>query len=109
MRGFPVGRHDDLIVTGGNKVWPQPVERILLAHPLVADVVVRGIPDDTWGSIVCAWIVPHERTATPTLDDLRTVVRAELSDVAAPRKLVVVDEIPRTALGKPIVGQLPGR
>ena len=103
------GRRDDLIVTGGNKVWPQPVERILLTHPLVADVVVRGIPDDTWGSIVCAWIVPHERTAAPTLDDLQTVVRAELSDVAAPRRLVVVDEIPRTALGKPIVGQLPER
>ena len=103
------GRRDDLIITGGSKVWPQPVERILLEHPLVADVVVRGAPDDTWGAIVCAWIVPRDRTAVPSLDDLRRVVRAVLSDVAAPRRLVVVDEIPRTALGKPIVAQLPTR
>lgn len=103
------GRRDDLIITGGSKVWPQPVERVLLAHPLVADVVVRGVADDTWGTIVCAWIVPRDRSAVPTLDDLRAVVRAELSDVAAPRRLVVVDEIPRTALGKAIVGKLPER
>jgi acyl-coenzyme A synthetase/AMP-(fatty) acid ligase len=45
----------------------------------------------------------------PSLDELRTAVRAELSDVAAPRRLIVVDEIPRTALGKPIVAQLPDR
>jgi O-succinylbenzoic acid--CoA ligase len=103
------GRRDDLIITGGSKVWPQPVERILLAHPLVADAVVRGIPDETWGSIVCAWIVPRNRTSVPSLDDVRTAVRADLSDVAAPRRLIVVDSIPRTALGKPIVGELPDR
>lgn len=103
------GRRDDLIVTGGSKVWPQPVERALLAHPLVADVVVRGVPDDTWGHIVCAWIVPRDRNSVPSLDDLRLAVRQELSDVAAPRRLVVVDRIPRTAIGKPIVGELPER
>lgn len=103
------GRRDDLIITGGSKVWPQPVERILLEHPLVADVVVRGTADDTWGAVVCAWIVPRDHAAVPSLDELRTAVRAELSDVAAPRRLIVVDEIPRTALGKPIVSQLPDR
>ncbi|MGA0064412.1 MAG: class I adenylate-forming enzyme family protein [Ilumatobacteraceae bacterium] len=101
------GRRDDLIITGGSKVWPHPVERLLLTHPQVADVVVRGLPDDTWGAVVCAWIVPRDHAHPPLLDSLRTTVRSELSEVAAPRRIIIVDEIPRTSLGKPIVADLP--
>lgn len=101
------GRRDDLIISGGSKVWPQPVEEVLRRHPLVADVVVRGVPDEEWGSIVCAWIVPMGTASPPTLASLRDAVRAELSDVAAPRRMVLLDAIPRSALGKPIVSELP--
>jgi len=101
------GRRDDLIITGGNKVWPHPVERLLLTHPQVADVVVRGVPDDTWGAVVCAWVVARDPEHPPLLDSLRTVVRNELSEVAAPRRIVIVDAIPRTSLGKPIIADLP--
>lgn len=101
------GRRDDLIITGGSKVWPQPVERTLAKHPKVADIVVRGVPDDEWGAVVCAWVVPHDPNDAPSLAELRNAVRGEMSDVAAPRQLVIVGEIPRTALGKPITTQLP--
>ncbi len=101
------GRRDDLIITGGNKVWPHVVETRLREHPLVADAVVRGVPDEEWGSIVCAWITPASATIVPTLEVLRNYVRETLASYYAPRKVNVVAAIPRTPLGKVIVTDLP--
>ena len=94
------GRLGDVVVTGGEKVWPTPVEEALRTHPGVADVAVAGRPDDEWGQRVVAWVVPHDAAAPPTLDTLRAHVRAALPAYAAPRELVLVAELPRTALGK---------
>lgn len=91
------GRMDEVIVTGGQKVWPQRVEAVLATHPDVTDVRVVGRPDPTWGSIVVAEVVV---TAPPTIDALRGLVEEELPAYMAPRELVIVDAIPRTALGK---------
>jgi O-succinylbenzoic acid--CoA ligase len=94
------GRANDLIISGGENVWPEPVERAIRRDPRVADVVVAGTPDPEWGQLVTAFVVPASDEA-PTLDDLRRVVREILPGYCAPRLLRLVDAIPTTALGKP--------
>lgn len=94
------GRADDLIVTGGENVWPAPVEAALGSHPKVRAVAVAGRPDPEWGSRVVALVEPADPSDPPTLDDLRAHVRATLPAYAAPKELVLVDALPRTALGK---------
>jgi O-succinylbenzoic acid--CoA ligase len=95
-----LGRRGDLIVTGGENVWPEPVERALEAHPAVAEAGVCGRPDPEWGHRVVAVVVPADPAAPPTLEDLRAVVRDHLPPWCAPRELVLADRLPRTALGK---------
>lgn len=95
-----VGRLDDLIITGGEKVVPEEVEALLRDHPLVADVAVAGIPDDEWGQRVAAAVVARGDVA-PTLEELREFVASRSAPFKAPRDLVIVDRIPRGPLGKP--------
>ena len=94
------GRKGDLIITGGENVWPEPVEAILREHPAVADVAVAGTPDDEWGQLVTAYVVPTDRHHPPHLDELRALVKERLAAFNAPRRVVVVAEVPRTALNK---------
>jgi O-succinylbenzoic acid--CoA ligase len=94
------GRADDLIVTGGENVWPAPVEAVLAGHPAVAEVAVVGRPDPAWGQRVVAVVVPTDPGHPPSLDDLRAHAVARLPRWAAPRELVLVDALARTALGK---------
>ena len=94
------GRLDDVIVTGGEKVWPDAVEAVLRRDPAVAEVAVAGRPDPEWGERVEAWVVPAPGAAAPGLDALRDRVRAELPAWCAPRAVQVVDALPRTPLGK---------
>ncbi|MBA3281243.1 MAG: AMP-binding protein [Acidimicrobiia bacterium] len=94
------GRADDLIVTGGENVWPEQVEAVLSVHPWVAEVAVIGRADPEWGQRVVAVVVPVDQAAPPSLEDLRDQVRTVLPAYAAPRELVVVDHLPRTGLGK---------
>ncbi|HEX9260440.1 MAG TPA: AMP-binding protein, partial [Acidimicrobiales bacterium] len=101
------GRRGDLIITGGENVWPDPVEEVLRADPAVADVVVAGRPDAEWGQTVVAYVVPVDASAPPSLEALRSVVKEVLPAFCAPRRLVLVDAIPRTALGKPRRADLP--
>jgi acyl-CoA synthetase (AMP-forming)/AMP-acid ligase II len=88
----------DVIVTGAEKVWPDSVERILIAHPNVADVAVWKLPDPEWGERVVAWVVPAGDA--PSLDELRTMVADGLAAWAAPKELILVEDLPRTAGGK---------
>ena len=102
------GRVDDLIITGGNKVWPRLVEQRLLEHPLVDEVVVRGVPDAQWGAAVCVWVRPTNAANAPTLEVLRGHVKETLASYYAPQRMVLVESIPRSALGKVLVSELPG-
>ncbi len=92
------GRIEDVITTGAEKVWPDVVERVLSAHPDVAEVAVWKRSDPEWGERVVAWIVPADDT--PSLDDLRKVVADTIAPWAAPKELVIVDDLPRTSSGK---------
>jgi O-succinylbenzoic acid--CoA ligase len=102
------GRLDDLIVTGGENVWPGDVEAALRSHPAVADCAVFGRPDPSWGQRVVAAVVPCDRGAPPTLESLRDHVGALLGRHQAPRELVLVETLPRTGLGKLQRGGLDG-
>ncbi|HEY6427110.1 MAG TPA: fatty acid--CoA ligase family protein [Acidimicrobiales bacterium] len=93
------GRIEDVITTGAEKVWPDVVERVLTAHPGVAEVAVWKRTDPEWGERVVAWVVPAD-DATPSLEQLRDMVAETLAPWAAPKQLVIVDDLPRTAAGK---------
>lgn len=90
-----VGRARDIIRTGGETVSPTEVEAVLRTCSGVADVAVVGIPDPRWGEIVCAVVVCADSDA-PTLDELRSACDGRLALFKLPRRLHLVDEIPRT-------------
>ncbi len=94
------GRIGDVIVTGGEKVWPAAIERILVAEADVSEVAVIGRPDPEWGHVVTAVIVPANPSAPPQLDQLRRVVKDVLPAWHAPKRLELVETLPRTSLGK---------
>jgi O-succinylbenzoic acid--CoA ligase len=94
------GRLSEMIITGGENVWPVAVERILRQHPGVSDVAVAGRPDPEWGERVVAWVVAAPNASAPALDELRALVRQQLAAFAAPRELVLVPSLPRTSIGK---------
>lgn len=96
-----LGRRDDLIITGGEKVAPAEVEAVLLQHPGVADAGVVGRPDPEWGQAVAAVVVPAPGTR-PTLPELRSFVAERLAGYKAPRYLVLAEELPRGPTGKPV-------
>lgn len=95
-----LGRADDVVVTGGEKVAPAAVEAALSGHPAVAEVVVVGVPDAEWGERVVAAVVLRAG-ASLTLAQAREHVAARVSRVAAPRELRVVAALPLLPSGKP--------
>ena len=94
-----LGRGGLTINTGGEKVHPEEVEVVLLEHPAVADAVVVGASDARWGEIVTAVVAAAGEP--PTLEDLIDHCRRGLAGFKVPRRLVLVDEVRRTATGKP--------
>jgi O-succinylbenzoic acid--CoA ligase len=101
------GRRDDVVITGGEKVWPQAVEAVLQAHPRVREVAAAGVADPEWGERVTAWVVPTVAAEPPTLEDLRAFAAERLPPYAVPRELVLVGRLPRTASGKVRRADLP--
>jgi len=92
-----VGRARDVIRSGGETVAPSEVESVLASCPGIADVAVVGLPDVEWGEVVCAVVVAAERAAPPSLEDLRAHCGGRLAAHKHPRRLVVLDAIPRTS------------
>jgi acyl-CoA synthetase (AMP-forming)/AMP-acid ligase II len=95
-----IGRIDDLINSGGEKIWPREVEAALRTHPKVAEVAVGARLDPGWGQRVVAWVVPVEPGDAPSLEDLRDHASATLPRHKAPREVVIVETLPRTSSGK---------
>jgi len=102
------GRKGDLIITGGENVWPVAVERVLARLPDVAEVAVVGRADPEWGQRVVAVIVPADSGAPPTLATLRDAAKEHLPAYAVPTVLELVDALPRTTSGKVRCGDLTG-
>jgi O-succinylbenzoic acid--CoA ligase len=94
------GRRDEMIVSGGENVWPAAVEAVLVRHPGVREAAVLGRPDAEWGTRVVALVVPADPARPPTVAELRAAVKDELPAAAAPREVELVERLPRSALGK---------
>ncbi|MFW0793639.1 acyl-CoA synthetase [Gordonia sp. CPCC 205515] len=103
---FIDGRDDDMIVSGGENLYPLEVENLLAEHPEVADVAVIGVDDEEYGKRLRAFIVAAPGT-DPQADDLRAHVKAHLARYKVPRDVVFVEELPRNPTGKLVRRQLP--
>ncbi|GAA1933357.1 AMP-binding protein [Nocardioides hwasunensis] len=99
------GRDDDMIVSGGENVFPQEVEDCLIAHPRVGEVAALGVDDEDYGQRLRAFVV---RTGDVSEDELRDHVRAHLARFKVPREIVFLDELPRNATGKVLKRDLSG-
>ncbi|MFZ2174859.1 MAG: fatty-acid--CoA ligase, partial [Rhodococcus sp. (in: high G+C Gram-positive bacteria)] len=105
-RMFIDGRADDMIVSGGENVFPGEVEDRLTAHPDITDAVVIGVPDAEFGQVLNAFIVLGSGAAVPTEDALKQHVRDGLERYKVPKRFIVLDEIPRNASGKVLRAKL---
>jgi acyl-CoA synthetase (AMP-forming)/AMP-acid ligase II len=97
-RLFVEGRDDDMIVSGGENVFPQEVEDCLSRHERVVEVAALGVEDDAFGTRLRAFVVVSE--PRPTEDELKDWVRTHLARYKVPREIVFLDELPRNATGK---------
>jgi len=104
-----LGRADDVIISGGHKVPAAEVNALLASHPGVAEAAVFPRPDADWGQRVVAAVVPADPSAPPDLDSLRAHISARAAAWKAPRELLVLTALPRTALGKVDRGALQRR
>jgi 3-oxocholest-4-en-26-oate---CoA ligase len=97
-----LGRGSGCINTGGEKVWPEEVEEALKNHPAVVDALVVGVPDDTWGETIAAVVSTDGSSpgAPPTEQELSAWVAHRLASYKRPRRVVFVEEVPRTTVGK---------
>jgi fatty-acyl-CoA synthase len=96
---YPAGRVKEMFKSGGENIYPAEVEQVLALHPDVSDVGVVGVADATWGEVGLAVVVP-EPGATVTLDGLNTFAAQRLARYKLPKRLAVVDDLPRNATGK---------
>ena len=98
-RLFVVGRDDEMIVSGGENVYPIEVEKTLASHADVAEAAVIGVDDEQYGQRLAAFVVLNDGAgATP--DTLKQHVRESLANYKVPRQITVLDELPRNITGK---------
>ena len=107
-RLFVVGRDDEMIVSGGENVYPIEVEKTLAAHPEVTEASVMGVDDQQYGQRLAAFVVlAPGASATP--DTLKQHVRDSLANYKVPREILVLDELPRSSTGKILRNELKAR
>lgn len=94
------GRIKDMIIRGGENIYPREIEDLLLSHPAVAEVAVLGIPDEKWGELVSAVIRPVDPNDPPCGDALRELCLTHLARHKAPTHWYYVNELPATPTGK---------
>jgi fatty-acyl-CoA synthase len=94
-----VGRIKDLVIRGGENVYPREVEEFLYSHPQIEDVQVVGVPDERYGEELCAWVRLHS-VGELDADAVREFCAGRLAHYKVPRYVVVVDEFPMTVTGK---------
>ncbi len=105
---FLTDRIKDMIVSGGENVYPVEVEEVLARHPAVADVSVIGVPDARWGEEVCALVVQRPGSGVDS-EELVAFARERLAGYKLPRRIEFVEEFPRTPTGKVLKRELRSR
>ncbi len=94
-----VGRIKDMVIRGGENIYPREVEEFLYTHRAIADVQVVGVPDEKYGEELCAWVVVRDGEAI-TEDEVREFCRGRLAHFKVPRYVLIVSEFPMTVTGK---------
>jgi acyl-CoA synthetase (AMP-forming)/AMP-acid ligase II len=102
---FIVDRIKDVIISGGENVYPKDVEDVLYSHPAVLEAAVVGTPDETWGEVVTAVVVARERVSA---EELLAHCRGRLAGYKRPRAVRFLDALPRNATGKILKRELRG-
>lgn len=96
---YIVGRKKEMIICGGENVYPKEVEQCILRHSLVKEVAVIGAPDAYWGEVVLAFIVCHHQTKA-ILEEIALLCKTHLGSYKMPKKILFIDELPKTIVGK---------
>jgi fatty-acyl-CoA synthase len=96
---YIVDRKKDMIITGGENVYPTEVEAVLYQYPAVREAAVVGLPDPVWGEAVCA-VLSLRAGQTATADELRAYMRANLARYKVPKSFVLVEDLPKSDAGK---------
>lgn len=96
---YIVGRKKDMIITGGENVYPLEIEQWLAAHPAIDEVAILGLPDVKWGEVVAAFIV-FKKTHTLTDDEMNIYCQSKLGRYKIPKQFFRVEELPKTHVGK---------
>ncbi|WP_341646177.1 AMP-binding protein [Thauera sp. SDU_THAU2] len=94
-----VGRIKDLVIRGGENIYPREIEEFLYSHPKILDVQVVGVPDKKYGEELCAWIILREEGSI-TEDDVRAFCQGQIAHYKIPRYIQFVDSFPMTVTGK---------
>ncbi|MBK5990065.1 AMP-binding protein [Streptomyces microflavus] len=95
-----VGRIKDMIIRGGENVYPREIEEFLHGHPKIADVQVVGVPDERYGEEILACVIPRDPADPPVLEEITAYCRERLAHYKIPRRLRVLDTFPMTVSGK---------
>jgi fatty-acyl-CoA synthase len=95
-----VGRIKDMVIRGGENVYPREIEEFLYTHPDIADVQVIGVPDDKYGEELCAWIKLKDGAPGVDAGKIREFATGKLAHYKIPRYVLLVDEFPMTVTGK---------
>jgi len=95
-----VGRLKDMVIRGGENLFPVEIEEVLMKHPAVAEVAVVGLPDERWGEVLGAFLRLDEQVDAPTVSALRDYIRTQLSPQKTPAFWYAVDSFPLTGSGK---------
>lgn len=102
---YVVDRKKDMIISGGTNIYPREVEDVLIRHPAVRDVAVVGLPHETWGEQVAAFVV-IDAPSNLKPEELDVHARAELAGFKTPRRYEIVEALPRNAAGKVLKREL---
>jgi fatty-acyl-CoA synthase len=102
-------RIKDMVISGGENIYPAEIESILYDHPAIAEAAVIGVPDEQWGESVCAVIALAPGVEAPTLQELRDFTGARLARYKLPKRLEILDALPRNPTGKVLKVQLRQR
>jgi fatty-acyl-CoA synthase len=94
------GRIKDMVIRGGENVYPREIEEFLYTHPSVADVAVIGVPDEKYGEELMAWVILREGAAALTADEVRSFCKGQLAHYKVPRYVHLTDRFPMTVTGK---------
>jgi fatty-acyl-CoA synthase len=95
-----VGRIKDMVIRGGENVYPREIEEFLYTHPDIADVQVIGVPDEKYGEELMAWVRLRPDAEPMTAESLRAFCEGKLAHYKIPRYVHLVDEFPMTVTGK---------